>query len=309
MRFSAEHVDCSGPWLLWPHASEAVGRSIARAGQLSPVLVDASGPHPLLVDGAARVAFLREQGLTVYGLNVGPGSAWDKAMLYMHANMHRLSQDADKVRALRFFAEQNPEADMGAVLKVLGLVPQSKPARQALAWLDLPRHWDAYPAAGAVPLACAEMLRAWAPQNLSAVEILFQRLSWSRGLIVQVLTWLHEVHERDGCDLDQVLAQADVLAILQADLSPKDAMARIAARIRALRYPELTRLERVTADAARAITSGTLWRMTKSDQFESDAMDLLARVRSRAEMRQAATELSRMTEHTGWDDLWPDKEA
>ena len=44
---------------------------------------------------------------------------------------------------------------------------------------------------------------------------------------------------------------------LASDLSPKDAMARITAEIRALRYPELTALERNFAVAARRISAGT----------------------------------------------------
>lgn len=308
VRVPAQDIDCSGPWLLWPHKNDAVCRSLAHVGQLSPVLVDASGPRPLLVDGAARVAWLSEQGQDVYGLNIGSCSAQDKAMLYIYANIHRLSLDADKVRALRFFVQHDaPHID--AVMQVLGLVPHSRPAKQALAWLALPAHWDTYLAGGALPLVCADILRLWDAHDLQAVEAIFQTLSWSRGLIVQVLTWIHEVHVRDGCDVAQVLARADVMDSVQANLSPKDAMARIAARVRALRYPELTRLEQRATDTARVLAAGTRWRMVQPDQFESDSVELAARVRSPAEVQQAVAELVRMAEHAEWAAFWPGKEA
>lgn len=71
-------------------------------------------------------------------------------------------------------------------------------------------------------------------------------------------------------------------------------MARITAEIRALRYPELTALERNFAAAARRISAGTGWRLTQPDQFETEAVDMSVRLTCAADVERAARQLADM---------------
>ena len=76
----------------------------------------------------------------------------------------------------------------------------------------------------------------------------FQAFSWSRGNAVNLLTWLRETSLREKQSVIDMAAAAQ--KELSPDLSPKDAMARITAEVRRLRYPALSALERNFTEAA-----------------------------------------------------------
>ena len=105
--------------------------------------------------------------------------------------------------------------------------------------------------------------------EIGALFPLFAAFSWSRGNSVNLLAWLREAGLRENRDIGGMLAAAR--EGLASDLSPKDAMARITAEIRALCYLELTALERNFVAAARRISAGIGWWLTQLDQFETEA--------------------------------------
>lgn len=289
-------------WSLPP--SPALRLSLERHGQLVPVLVDASGSRPVLVAGSARVAALAELGRDVLCLDLGAQDTLARGLVYVQTNVGRELTDWQIVAAMRYFAAV-PQADQGPALEVLGLEPRSKKLRLVRSWLSLPQHWDRYLAAGSVPLACADLLEGFAASDLEAVEPLFAGLSWSRGNAVNVLTWLKEICARDALRAAEVLAACAAADILASGLSPKDAMARITQEVRRRRYPLLSAMERDFSGAARQVTSGTCWRLIQPDCFESDAIEIGARLGSVSELRAASAELARMAEREDLAALFP----
>ena len=306
VRHPASALDCSGPWLFWPREIPArLRRALADRGQMTPVLIDDSGARPVLVAGAARVACLAELGQEVWCLDLGMLSDVDKGLAYLHSNLDLEVTEARLVAAVRYFAEHDG-VGMGRVFEALGIAPRSKQARLALAWLGLPRYWDEALVRGALPLACAEVLAAFSADDRRAVEPLFSQLCWSRGNALNVLTWTREVCLRDGLSAREAMAAMDADETLRADLSPKDAMARLTQAARRLRYPELTRMERdFEADVA-AMAVGTAWRIAQPDQFESGNVELCVRVSSRNGLQRAVRDLNDLASpsRTGWDALW-----
>ena len=303
-RHAAADLDCFGPWLFWPRPlSPFLRRSLEIQGQVTPVLIDGSGPRPVLVAGAARVVWLAELGREILCLDLGSLSVWDKGLVYVQSNLDLEMTDARRVAALRYFADLDRDR-LGAVLETVGLSPRSKQARLALAWLDLPKDWDAILERGAAPLACAEVLAAFEDDDLRALEPLFAHLSWSRGNAVNVLTWVREVCLRDGLSVRFVLDRMEADRILRADLSPKDAMARLTLAARRLRYPELTRLEG-DFESCLAGLGGTRWRITQPDQFETDSVELSVRVSGRTGLDRAVRELAELATREAWTDLFP----
>lgn len=303
LRCAASDIDVKGPWLFWSASpSPALRGSLERHGQLVPVLVDAGGARPVLVAGAARAAILAELGREVLCLDLGTLSDEARGLAYVQSNADRELTDGHLVLAMRYFLSL-PGCDMESVLEALGLDARSKRLRLIHSWLRLPRRWDGLLCSGAVPLACADLLETFAPEDLSVLESLFATLSWSRGNAVNVLTWIREVCARDGVKAGAVL---DGLGeTLAAGLSPKDTMSRITQEVRRLRYPMLAGMERVFAEAARKVSAGTRWRVTQPDLFESDAVDVSVRVTSAGELRAAGTELVRMAAREDLDDLFP----
>ncbi len=301
----ANDIDASGSWLFWSGPpSPALRRSLECHGQLVPVLVDASGARPTLVAGAARVAALAELGREVLCLDIGALDDRARGLAYVQSNVGRELSDGQVVAAMRYF-ESLPGLDQAPVLESLGLEPRSKRLRLLRSWLTLPGHWDLLLGSGAVPLACAELLEAFAPGDLTVLEPLFATLSWSRGNAVNVLTWIREICLRDGGCAAAVLDGMGVEDILAAGLSPKDAMSRITQEVRLRRYPRLSGMERDFTDLARKVVAGTRWRLAQPDLFESDAVELCVRLSSPAELRAASEELGRIADREDLAALFP----
>jgi ParB family chromosome partitioning protein len=268
------------------------------------VLVDASGSRPVLVAGSARVAALAELGREVLCLDLGVLDRLARGLVYVQSNLGPELTDGQIVAAMRYFATV-PQADLGLMLETLGLEPRSKKLRLIRSWLALPGYWDRFLANGNVPLACADLLEGFHPDDLVAVEPLFAGLSWSRGNAVNVLTWLKEICARDSVHAGEVLDACAATAILTTGLSPKDAMARIIQEVRRRRYTQLSAMERGFFDAARQIAAGTRWRLVQPDCFESDAVEIGARLGSVSELRAASAELARIADREDLDALFP----
>jgi ParB family chromosome partitioning protein len=303
LRCPASGIDASGPWLFWaaPPSPELV-RSLEDHGQLAPVLVDASGPAPVLVAGAARVAALSAMGRDALCLDFGPLNETDRGLAYLQSNIDREPDDAQVVAAMRYFRTISG-ADMGPVYRSLGLEPKSKRLRLIEAWLALPESWDRH--LRSVPLACAQLLAAFPAGELPQLEPLLDGLSWSRGNAVNLVTWIRETCLRDGVGTGEMLESCGVPEILAAGLSPKDTMARISQEVRRKRFPRLTTLEREFAEAARRVSTGTRWRLTQPDQFESDTVELTVRVKNPADLRAASAELANIADREDLDGLFP----
>jgi ParB family chromosome partitioning protein len=120
-----------------------------------------------------------------------------------------------------------------------------------------------------------------------------------------VLTWLKEICARDAIRVAEVLAACGTADILAAGLSPKDAMARVTQEVRRRRYPLLSAMERDFSDAARTVAAGTRWRLVQPDCFESDAIEIGARLGSVSELRAASAELARMADREDLAALFP----
>lgn len=303
----AQSVSADGPWLLWRTEPDVrLQDSLARYGQLQPILVDTSGDTPELIAGYRRLRCLQERDRDVLCVDCGRQDAWSRGLLYLQSNAGRELSDGELVRAVRYFHGLDPQR-VAEIAPELGLEPRAKRLRLGLDWMRLPVVWDALLDSGHLPLACADILSTFDPASLEAVRILFEHLAWSRGNAVNVLSWLRDSALRERAAVAGIMATAGVREILAADLSPKDTMARITAAARRLRYPVLTGMEERFARAAQAVASGTKWKIVQPDQFESSAVELHVRVVSAAALRQVAQELSELSVRGECADLFAEE--
>lgn len=284
---------------------ERLADSIARHGQLTPLLARESDQGMALVSGATRLSVLRELGRDVHVRIVEADTPLDRGLLYLADNGHRPLDDGMRLAALRYFAPLlGPDKLAETIFPHLGIKARSKDAKLLLAWLDLPATWQDHLTAGRVPLAAATVLARLDGDDLDAVEPLFAAFSWSRSNAVNLLTWFHETGRMQDIPVRQVMEQAGVFDLLTQGLSPKDAIARIVTAVRQARYPTLAGLEATFASTARDLTTGTRWRLNQPDSFETGAAELTVRVADRAQLAQALEDLEAMSEATGWDTLF-----
>ena len=100
------------------------------------------------------------------------------------------------------------------------------------------------------------------------------------------------------------MEQAGMNAILAQGLSPKDAIARLAAAARQARHPELTRLHDRYGSEAAEITTSTPWRMTQPDNFETGGSELTVQVKNAEQLTKAVKALNELADSPAWAKIW-----
>ncbi|MFW5792174.1 MAG: ParB N-terminal domain-containing protein, partial [Desulfohalobiaceae bacterium] len=298
-------IDATGAWLLRrKEADRALVESIRQVGQLAPALVAREGGRDRLVAGTARLDAARQLGVPVRIRLVEAGDR-EKGVLFVADNAGQAPGEALLVRCGRFFSGLMPEADMeSSVLPLLGLDPRSRPWRLARQWTALPTDWDVPLFEQRLPLAAAPVLVRFTAQELEAVLPLFQGLSWSRGNALRLLEWLLAVSRREDRTPEEVLQRVKARELLKVSLSPKDTMEALLTRLRNVRYPELTRLERRFGATSTGLTRGRFWRLSPEQHFETGRVRLEAVAGSRKDLRRAVVELERLAEQEEWQLLW-----
>lgn len=300
----ARDVDSQGTWLFWSKApSPSLQQSIAHHGQLMPILVDASGPKPVLIAGATRLQVLVTLDKDVLCLDLGEQTAWNRGLIYLASNNQDNVDDIRLIQALRFFYTLDADR-LSEVFVALNIDLRSRQAKLALTWLALPKAWDKLLFSGHIPLSCATLLRGFDQEDLSALFPLFTTWSWSRSGVAHALTWIREIMIRDGQKAMHVLDAMDYQQIVDAQLSPKDAMTKISLGLWRMRFPHLAALEEKFSEAAKNITAQTRWQLSQVDQFETNFVDLKARVSSQGQLQQAIFELETIGSNAIWDELF-----
>lgn len=303
---SADSIICTGSHLFWAGADNAsLADSIREFGQASPVLVRETEQGLELIAGHARVSVLRALGQPVLVRLVLDADERDMGMLYLMDNAGRSIDDGMRLAALQYFASLMDEKTVKSeILPRLGIKPKSKDGRLLFDWFSMPENWQAHLAAGSVPLAAAGPLGRMSEADRDAVEPLFAGFSWSRSNAVNVLTWLFETSRMVGKPVAEVMEQAGMTEILRQGLSPKDAIARLCAAARTVRFPELSTLQDRFVKLAGGLTAGTRWRMTQPNNFETGGSELTVQVKDAAQLERAVEELDTMAKASAWDEIW-----
>jgi ParB family chromosome partitioning protein len=302
----ADAIRDGGSHLFWASdPSPALTGSIRELGQAQPLLVHETGDGLSLIAGHARLAALRALGQPAMARLVIAPDPKDLGILYLTDNALRPLDDAMRLAALRYFAPLMDAPSLAAhILPRLGVRPGSKDAKLLLAWLDMPAAWQAHLAAGRVPLAAGGPLAAMDEADRAAVEPLFAEHSWSRSNAVNMLTWLFETARMTGSPLAEIMDRSGMTDVPVQQLSPKDAMARLAASAKSARYPSLSALEARFDAAARELAAGTRWRVSQPDNFETGGVELSVRIADPEQLGRALRELAAMADRPQWATLW-----
>lgn len=301
IRVYASQLECSGPNLFWAaRVSETLFFSLRDMGQLEPVLVRPHGDGYALLSGYQRVAFLAEEGQEVMARVLpGPGSPLEDGLIYLHANLHRPLDESLRIRALRYFQPMlGPDGLARRIAPILGLPPRSGTWRNHLAWLALPASWDALLHAGNIPLAAGTILADLPQDAQKALQPYFSAWKWSQGRAVQWLTLLREAALHRGCSVKHILEASASPQTLDVGLAPQDALQRLTAQARAVRFPHLDRMERRFAALAKELLGSSRWKITPTPNFESDSVTLQLQARNAEEWRLAARDLHRSATST-----------
>lgn len=320
--FEADLFDFSLPSIFWREEPDsAFVASLRTQGQLEPVIADMSqredsGGKVLLLSGYKRVRALAGLGkpVMVRGVELSlnkeekfgdAAEAIARGLLYLSSNAGHPMDDRKRFEALRYFDSLMPRNGLAKdILPLLGLNARSGGWRQLSVWLDAPSELADAAAAGRAPFALADTFDLYSADDLRALAPYFSSLKWSRGAAVHFVSWLGEAASRDGVSPASVLSGCELTKILQSGLSPKDSIEQLVGAVRALRYPNLGRLERKAADLCQGLVTGTPWRAAHTRNFEDGSVSLSLSVKNRAQLEEAVQSLQTMSGSSLWEKLW-----
>lgn len=298
IRVYASRLDYFGASLFWAGPpSEGLARSLREMGQMDPVLVRAQGERYRLVSGYRRATFLAKNDREIAARCLpGPGSALEDGLLYLHANVHRPLDDPMRIRALRYFQPLlAPEELTRRIAPLLGVPPRSGMWRNYLTWLELPEAWDDLLRLGNVPLAAGGILVRLTQDDQEAVRPYFTAWKWSQGRAVQWLSLLREAALGREWSLGTTLESVGGPLVLESGLAPQDALQTLSTQTKALRYPQLDKMERRFGELAKRLFGSSRWDVAPSPNFESDSVELRLRARSVGDLRAATRALAAAT--------------
>jgi ParB family transcriptional regulator, chromosome partitioning protein len=286
------------PWILWPgEPDQILCASLLEMGQAAPVLVERNSGAFRLVAGHKRVRALAQMGKEVLALEVEADET-EKGLLYLSDNLGgETPSPARRVAALRFFRPRMDDAGLAVrVAPLLGEAPRSRSWQRLMGWLALPKEWDDLLQQEHLPLDAGDILTRLGQAELDALRPYFEEIRWSRGNAIRFLASLYEAARARGVDMATLATEAELPEIASRELSPKDMAETLATAAHALRYPTLSAMEARFARQANDLTSGTSWRITQEDRFETDAVALRLKARTPEALVRAAEELAVMVQ-------------
>lgn len=300
----AQILDIDGAWILWPQEpDDSLCASISRQGQIAPVVAVRENGCVKVVAGYRRVLAARKLDISVKAVIIDADPV-ERGLLYIQENSGRIPDDSMKLAAMRFF---HPLIDgkrlQSEVAPMLGIKPKSRDMKLWLAWLGLAGKYDRLLSSGSVPLAAANILSFFAESDLEVLAPFFSNLNWSRSNAVNFLTWLYEYSRHSGKSISETVALEN-LRPRGEDENPKDAVARLTAHARSIRYPHLSGLEADFLRLSTEISSGTGWRISQTGNFEGGDSEITFRIRSRADLEKALASLGDISSSDLWEKLW-----
>lgn len=292
-RLDPELIDCSGDWLFWSEEPDSsFVRSVQSLGQLEPILVSTDNGRWELISGYKRVRACQKLKTAVTVLHTKIESQMAKGVVYVQLNRTRDIHPVGLVKGMRFFYDHvEPSEFEQTVKQELGPLSSARELHALLAWAGLEDDWDSHLQAGRCPLELGLVLTRMAQADRQAVEPLFGHLAWSKNKAQHLLTWLSEAAVMKKVQVQALIEQAELLDCAASAMSPKDRQEEILARVRAVRYPRLTELEREFEGLEKRVRTSTRWHITPQQHFESNGFVLQAKVKNLQDLQNLSAEL------------------
>ncbi|MFU8856914.1 MAG: ParB/RepB/Spo0J family partition protein [Deferrisomatales bacterium] len=271
----------------WPGDDAGLRESLARHGQLRPLLVLwEAGPRPVLAAGYRRAAIL--QGL-------GEGSAWVRLvappadrrdlwalLLEDHLAARPLNPVEVGLYARRRTADtgEGPDDFPPAVFERLGLPPRPRVLDDFLWIADLPpRHRDAF-ASGRLPLQGVRVLSRAPRDDALALLDLLAGAAVGVNKLSELARWALECAWGRGVPLDRWLAQENLAAF-------SGRPDRLRLEVRRRRYPELSAWEESFREDARALGLPSGARLSHAPSFEGGRLSCTLSFAALGELEEA----------------------
>lgn len=303
LSLSVHEIVTKTPWNFLPREPEKnFITALEISGQAAPVLVRENQGAYELVCGYAVVRAMGALNRPVV-CAVTEGGDLKMAELNICSRLSELD-DALLAVAARFFREKSGDDGVERLLNLAGIPKKASRAKILLNWLRLPEKMDGYLQAGNMPMAAANVLIRFDPDQLGALDLFFADLGFSKSNGLNFLTWAFETCAARGLSLPELLGDEEFATILKSGLSPKDKVARLCEAMRVKRYPHLSGLEQKFSAIRDDLVSGTGWKLEPASTFETPMVEISARFKDRAGLEKIQASLEQMARSGKWEKLW-----
>ncbi|GAK51869.1 hypothetical protein U14_03115 [Candidatus Moduliflexus flocculans] len=288
----------------YPLTSATVAASVATVGVINPILVSGcacQGKYQI-VAGFRRANIARDIGIPALPAQIyqvdpeNPLAAFSVALCENAA--HRVFNHVEKALILHKLSEifHCPADELvQTFLPLLGLAPNEKVLAIYRQIAEFEDEHKPYLAAHDLPLSLLELLTALAPEDRRAAFKLVSALNINLNKLRELLTFAEEIALRDGCAMRDVLASAEIGAIIAHEkFSAPQKIEAIRDWLRKQRFPRLTALEQEYAAVLKRLKPPKGVQLTTDKSFEDETMSATFRFSTPEQLAVTAEHLAQL---------------
>lgn len=274
-------------------------RSIRTVGLLSPPILEKTGPAYRVVSGFRRVAAWRRLHGTQIPAQV-LGAQTPQVVIASLAVADNTSLRAlnliEQSRAIRLMASVlPPDGNLGELLGRVGLSSNPSLTQKISLLAGFPAVIQEGVLAGTLSLGMAVELGGMPNEDGMLLAKLFAELKPSLNKQREIITLATEIALRDGVDLANLFSSEPLAGLCGAEEMDRNRKIReIRTLLRQKRYPELSRAEERVTEAIGHLNLGPGLNLIPPRHFESPTWNLTLAFDSKAALRKAHAELTKL---------------
>ena len=295
-----DEIEEETPFLLsWGFDNNRLKTSLARVGQVSPLVLQPYKGRLRLICGHRRRLALRELGRREYSAVILSEQIDSRQalVLALEDNLgHRTFNDAEKTLALSLLAPYFPPQELiEQYMPRLGLPRRSESLDLFLKLVKLGPECLSALARGDLDPETGGLLADMTLKDRLAVVSLLERLRPGRNKRRQLVTWLTEIGRREGLTLGEIISGQRIGEILASgSLSRPQKEKQVRARLKTRRYPHLSLLEKEQKKLINSLNLPPGIRLEPPPNFEGLDFSIQITFSDLEELREGASVLERL---------------
>jgi ParB-like chromosome segregation protein Spo0J len=291
---------------------ERLTSSLREVGLINPPWLRPlpGGQRFAVVTGARRVKAASGLGWREITVRLVPEGTPDLHCLLVHLMDNYYTRGFNlreqAALAVRLLAHCDRETVAARYLPYLGLPPSQAHLARLVKMAGLEAPWQQLAAQGRLALTTAARLADWDPEDRAAVWPFLDGLQLSQSKQEELLDQVALLARREGMAPGTVLARDELAgALADSERTPQERTATVRRSLHRWVYPRLNaaRVAFETAVARLGWKGIPRVRLHPPPVFEGPDFLLEIKFRDAPELRQLLTEIHRLTQGTGFDDL------
>lgn len=262
---------------------EGLRRSIGHVGLLQPIMVreKSQGPGWQVINGFKRLSICGQLGLREV-----EAFSYRKSELGDLQGFHMALQENLTTRGLKLMEKAmvlhklihqfglSEDSVVRDYMPMLGLQPNLGILRKLSQLVHLPGEIGLYITEEEVSLGNAARFLEFSPEDQEEIGRLVPQMKLGENALKEFLTFLREICLRDGSKVRELVHREIGAIALDTNLSKAEKAQRMRRRLREMRFPRLTELEKVFREKRKGLGLGPGISLQPPPYFEGDTFRL-----------------------------------